>query len=150
MVANFKCTQNRQIIDEKSGDAAVVDPVAPETVAEAVKGAGVRLTTVLTTHHHWDHSGGNNKLVELMTSSSSDKLSVYGGDDRIDALTHKVGHGFKLKVGSLNVECLFTPCHTTGHICYYVTQPPDDVTTDSGAATPAVFTGKVLKHRDVS
>ena len=42
-----------QIIDEKSGEAAVVDPVTPATVLEAVKDAKVNLTTILTTHHHW-------------------------------------------------------------------------------------------------
>jgi hydroxyacylglutathione hydrolase len=57
---------------------------------------------------------------------------VCGGDDRIGALTRKVGHGDELKIGHLNVQCLFTPCHTSGHICYFVESPGDD---------PAVFTG---------
>ena len=42
-----------QIIDESTREAAIVDPVSPETVAEAIKGENVNLTTVLTTHHHW-------------------------------------------------------------------------------------------------
>ena len=36
-------------------------------------------------------------------------------------------------MGSLTVTCLETPCHTTGHICYYVTS-------DDGA-NKVVFTG---------
>jgi hydroxyacylglutathione hydrolase len=32
---------------------------------------------------------------------------------------------------------LFTPCHTTGHICYYVTSNNENV-------TPCVFTGDTL------
>lgn len=40
-------------MDEATKEAAVVDPVAPDTVVDAVKKHGVRLTTVLTTHHHW-------------------------------------------------------------------------------------------------
>ncbi|CAG5125523.1 unnamed protein product, partial [Candidula unifasciata] len=39
-------------------------------------------------------------------------------------------------IGSLNVKCLFTPCHTSGHICYYVTGP--------SGQDPAVFTGDTL------
>lgn len=62
---------------------------------------------------------------------------MYGGDDRIGALTRKVGHGDELKIGQLNVRCLFTPCHTSGHICYLVESPGHD---------PAVFTGK-LSHQ---
>jgi hypothetical protein len=37
-----------------------------------------------------DHSGGNKKLVELVAAQGNAKLEVYGGDDRIEALTKKV------------------------------------------------------------
>ena len=63
-------------------------------------------------------------------------LSVYGGDDRIEALTDKVGHGDQFKVGALSVKCLFTPCHTRGHICYLVEGESDPAA--------AVFTGDTL------
>ncbi|CAL8305766.1 unnamed protein product [Merluccius merluccius] len=120
------------LIDVESKEAAVVDPVEPVKVIEAVRKHGVRLTTVLTTHHHWDHAGGNEKMVRLMP-----RLKVYGGDDRVDALTKKVTHSNTFKVGSLTVKCLFTPCHTTGHICYYVTK-------ENSTEPPAVFTGDTL------
>lgn len=115
---------------------------------EVAEKENVKLTTVLTTHHHWygfslkllyhtfhtllfqrDHAGGNEELVKKMPG-----LTVYGGDDRIGALTNKVSHGDKLKVGNLQIECLFTPCHTSGHICYYL--PTSNVNEQ-----PAVFTG---------
>jgi hydroxyacylglutathione hydrolase len=35
------------------------------------------------------------------------------------------------------VSCLYTPCHTTGHICYYVTSSDEEI-------PPAVFTGDTL------
>ncbi|GJQ71928.1 hypothetical protein Trydic_g3037 [Trypoxylus dichotomus] len=119
------------IVDENTKQAAIVDPVEPDTVLEAVKEEGVNLTKVLTTHHHWDHAGGNEGLVK----KSKNALQVFGGDDRIDALTNKVKHGDKFTIGDINVECLLTPCHTTGHICYYVT---------AEGQTPAVFTGDTL------
>ncbi|XP_008854438.1 hydroxyacylglutathione hydrolase, mitochondrial isoform X2 [Nannospalax galili] len=120
------------VIDEDTREAAIVDPVQPQKVIETVKKQGVKLTTVLTTHHHWDHAGGNEKLVKLEPG-----LKVYGGDDRIGALTHKVTHLSMLQVGSLTVKCLSTPCHTSGHICYFVSKP--------GSSEPsAVFTGDTL------
>ncbi|KAF2979090.1 hypothetical protein EK904_011742 [Melospiza melodia maxima] len=64
-------------------------------------------------------------------------LYVYGGDSRVGALTHRVSHLTSLKVGSLSVKCLSTPCHTSGHICYYVTKP-------NSSEPPAVFTGDTL------
>ena len=39
------------------------------------------------------------------------------------------------QVGSLSVKCLSTPCHTSGHICYFVTKP-------NSPEPPAVFTGQ--------
>ncbi|XP_019397434.1 PREDICTED: hydroxyacylglutathione hydrolase, mitochondrial isoform X1 [Crocodylus porosus] len=120
------------LIDEETKEAAIVDPVQPQKVLEAVQKHGVKLTTVLTTHHHWDHAGGNEKLVKMQAG-----LKVYGGDGRIGALTQKVSHLTSFKVGSLHVKCLSTPCHTSGHICYYVTKP-------SSSEPPAVFTGDTL------
>ncbi|XP_066246724.1 hydroxyacylglutathione hydrolase, mitochondrial [Euwallacea similis] len=119
------------ISDEITKEAAIVDPVAPDTVLETVKNEGVNLTKVLTTHHHWDHAGGNEELVK----KSPSKLTVYGGDKRIGALTNHVKDGDKFKIGDISVECLFTPCHTTGHICYYLTDQKGQ---------SAVFTGDTL------
>ncbi|XP_053413839.1 hydroxyacylglutathione hydrolase, mitochondrial isoform X3 [Nycticebus coucang] len=75
------------IIDEDTKEAAIVDPVQPQKVVDTVKKHGVKLTTVLTTHHHWDHAGGNEKLIKLVPG-----LKVYGGDERVGALTHRVTH----------------------------------------------------------
>lgn len=44
-----------------------------------------------------DHAGGNEKFVELAKKSGTN-VTVYGGDDRIGALTKKVSHGDKFKV----------------------------------------------------
>ena len=118
------------IIDEASQEAAIVDPVDPEAVAAAVQQNNVNLTKVLTTHHHWDHAGGNGKLCKKFNN-----LQVYGGDDRIEALTNKVKHDDSFNIGGLKVCCLATPCHTTGHICYYIAGDQDP---------PAVFTGDTL------
>lgn len=74
-----------------------------------------------------DHAGGNEALVKKVSG-----LTVYGGDDRIGALTDKVSHGDTFNIGDINVKCLYTPCHTTGHICYYLTREGQQ---------PVVFTG---------
>ncbi|XP_068631911.1 hydroxyacylglutathione hydrolase, mitochondrial [Battus philenor] len=120
------------IVDKATKEAAIVDPVEPNTVLQAVQDHGVKLTTVLTTHHHWDHAGGNENLVKKHPG-----LEVYGGDDRIGALTKKVQHNTTFNIGHLNVQCLFTPCHTSGHICYFVTAPEE-------GQGGAVFTGDTL------
>lgn len=78
-----------------------------------------------------DHAGGNEELVKKFPTA----LQVFGGDRRIGALTDEVKHGDKFTIGDINVECIYTPCHTSGHICYYLTVP---------GQVPAVFTGKLF------
>ena len=69
------------LVDNNTNQAAIVDPVEPDTVLAAVEEEGVELTTVLTTHHHWDHAGGNKEIIKRMPD-----LKVVGGDDRIDGV----------------------------------------------------------------
>ncbi|KAF4519219.1 hypothetical protein B566_EDAN015325 [Ephemera danica] len=121
------------LVDEATQEAAIVDPVAPSTVLSAVKDEGVKLTTVLTTHHHWDHAGGNEELVKTAGTA----LNVLGGDERVGAMNRQVSHGDTLQLGSLNIKCLATPCHTSGHICYFVEHA-------QSGDPPAVFTGDTL------
>lgn len=103
-------------------------------VLEAAKANGVKITHVLTTHHHWDHADGNQGMVDAIPG-----LVVVGGDDRIQAITKKMSSEEELHVGTLTIKILFTPCHTSGHVLYYVvdsSQPKD---------SPAVlFTGDTL------
>lgn len=119
------------LVDESSKEAAVVDPVEPQKVADAVQELGLNLSTILTTHHHWDHAGGNSKMSELFQG-----LKILGGDDRIPALNQMVSHGDEVRIGDITVKCLSTPCHTGGHICYFATSPSKE--------GPAVFTGDTL------
>jgi len=118
------------VIDEKSKKAAAVDPVEPEKIKQEADKFGVQISAALTTHHHWDHAGGNGKFVAMYPDAT-----VYGGDERVEAVTKTVSDGDKLKIGELNVQCLSTPCHTSGHICYLVQD-------DKGEK--AVFTGDTM------
>lgn len=120
------------LIDEETKEAAVVDPVDPETVIRETEYENVSLTTVLTTHHHWDHAGGNTELVDKIKSN----LLVIGGDSRVAKVSKIVKDGEEFKVGTLTVRCLHTPCHTSSHMCYYVTSPIGEY--------PVVFTGDTL------
>ncbi|XWS08401.1 hypothetical protein CRYUN_Cryun41cG0076700 [Craigia yunnanensis] len=121
------------IIDESTKEAAVVDPVEAEKVVEAANQQGAILKLVLTTHHHWDHAGGNDKIKQLLPG-----IKIYGGSlDNVRGCTHQLQNGDTLSVGShLNILALHTPCHTKGHISYYVTGKDGE--------DPAVFTGDTL------
>ncbi|KAK0396345.1 hypothetical protein QR680_001680 [Steinernema hermaphroditum] len=119
------------VTDKLTGKAAVVDPVDVDKVMEVVKSEGVELVAALITHHHWDHAGGTKKLAEVM----GNQFPIYGfGDGRIEQLNKVSTDQMVFKIGGLTVTCLHTPCHTTGHICYYVCDENEKV----------VFTGDTL------
>uniref|UniRef100_A0A0E0GLX9 hydroxyacylglutathione hydrolase n=1 Tax=Oryza nivara TaxID=4536 RepID=A0A0E0GLX9_ORYNI len=121
------------IVDESTKSAAAVDPVEPEKVLAAAAEVGVRIDCVLTTHHHWDHAGGNEKMAQSVPG-----IKVYGGSlDNVKGCTDQVENGTKLSLGKdIEILCLHTPCHTKGHISYYVTSKEEE--------DPAVFTGDTL------
>ncbi|KAI9227780.1 MAG: beta-lactamase-like protein [Piptocephalis tieghemiana] len=121
------------LLDEKTNEAAVVDPVNPDHVMEVVTKMGCRLTSILTTHHHMDHSGGNAEMVKKRSG-----LLVHGADARIPEINYVVKDEEEFKVGSLTVRALHTPCHTKGSVCYYAYDSAE--TTMPGA----LFTGDTL------
>lgn len=95
---------------------------------------GEKLIVGLVTHHHWDHSAGTEELSKEFKPLG---LKIYGGDAaRIKALDHELKHQEKFEIGSLKVQAIHTPCHTSTHVCYYVE--------DEEKNERAVFTGDTL------
>jgi len=119
------------VIDDNGDRSAfVVDPAEPDKVIAAAAKENAKVSAVLTTHHHSDHAGGNNDIVKELKG-----LEVYGGDDRIPALSKKVTGDDTFSIGNLKVKVFFTPCHTAGHVLYLV---------DDGKSPQALFTGDTL------
>eukprot|EP00796_Vickermania_ingenoplastis_P012118 gene12118-8341_t len=102
------------------------------------------MTAILTTHKHHDHSGGNTGLASAVGSvwrphPVYGTLRVIGGaNDGIPGVTHPVKGGDTVSVGALEVRVLDVPCHTKGHVAYYVSHPQHKA---DGAA---LFTGDTL------
>ena len=119
------------LIDKASNVAAVIDPAEPQKVLDAAQAAGApKLTHVLCTHNHWDHAGGNAQMRELIPS-----IEVIGGlGDNAAAVTREVTEGDSIQVGHISVSVLSTPCHTAGHVCFFVEHE----------GRRAVFTGDTL------
>ncbi|TNV76328.1 hypothetical protein FGO68_gene9037 [Halteria grandinella] len=97
-----------------------VDVSEPEKLTAFT--TALQITTVshiLTTHKHGDHSGGNQSLATQIGST----LKIVGGaNDNIPACNHPVNDGDKLDdiLPGVEITCLHTPCHTRGHILYYL------------------------------
>ena len=103
------------IVDESSGEGAVVDAPEVEPVVKRVDALGVRVTKVLSTHHHPDHSAANPELAKRWDAP------VYGhasDADRIPGFTNGLEEGDEIHVGREAARILFIPAHTRGHIAY--------------------------------
>jgi hydroxyacylglutathione hydrolase len=97
--------------------AAFIDPGEPGPVIQANKDLGTKADLVLITHKHNDHQGGN----EAVMQAFPDIKIVGTGYEEIRYATQAVKEGDAIILGSLKIEVIHTPCHTKGHVAYFVT-----------------------------
>ena len=115
-----------------SGEVAVIDPGPAdaahiEAVLKAVEGETI--THILVTHTHMDHSPGCRLLQEHCNAKTyaygphgAGKLEqgvpVEEGGDMEFQPDELVRHGDVLQIGDWSVECVYTPGHTSNHMCF--------------------------------
>eukprot|EP00041_Stephanoeca_diplocostata_P017058 m.339282 g.339282 ORF g.339282 m.339282 type:complete len:181 (-) comp20581_c0_seq1:1276-1818(-) len=103
------------IMDTDSKQAACIDPVEPHKAIAVAKTQESQIVMSLTTHSHWDHAGGNEKLKKILP-----EIDIIGGaHDNCPACTREVAHGDVLFLGNIKITVIGTPCHTSGHVCFY-------------------------------
>ena len=140
------------LIDEASGEAAIVDPAdEAERLQHAVEDAGVTLRYILLTHGHRDHTLAAPRLHELFPDAevyihAADKGSVgmysHPMDELIGDALKFYGEGDTLPLGGLTLEVLHTPGHTGGSVCLKCVQGDSRAPLTSGSR--ALFTGDTL------
>mmetsp|Transcript_294 Transcript_294/g.484 ORF Transcript_294/g.484 Transcript_294/m.484 type:complete len:326 (-) Transcript_294:119-1096(-) len=132
------------IIDRSTSECAVVDPAVCEPpIIKRYKELkqqypNLKLTSVLTTHKHYDHSAGNGEMRQKFKD-----IKVYGGKaDNIKAylnanqFTDEVVEGDIIQLGATKITIYDVPCHTKGHVLYYLT--------DAKLKFPGLVTGDTL------
>ncbi|CAM9946265.1 unnamed protein product [Ectocarpus sp. 12 AP-2014] len=133
------------LIDPVTKKTACVDPAEPEKVIAAAQARGVEISTLLCTHKHWDHSGGNEAMKKMIPDLEV-VSSAY--EDGVPAMTLALKDREEYALGSLTVRALHTPCHTRGHVLFFVTSPAGAGAGagegGDGAAAPLVFSGDTL------
>ncbi len=108
--------------DQSSGEAALIDPsVETDTIENTATKAGLKITKILLTHGHYDHVGG------LHYFSDQQQLPVYLSKDEFGPYTpnyptlQKLADNDILSIGKFRITCIHTPGHSTGCMCFYVT-----------------------------
>jgi hydroxyacylglutathione hydrolase len=130
-----------------AAQAIVIDPGdEPAVLIEAIDELAVEVAGILLTHTHFDHVGAVAPLAratgaevwcpELEVPVLADIMRFvpwpgFGPYESYDA-DHTVQGGETLQLAGLDIEVLFTPGHSPGHVTYRV------------ADEQAVFSGDVL------
>jgi glyoxylase-like metal-dependent hydrolase (beta-lactamase superfamily II) len=128
-------------------EALVIDPGdEPERIIELIDELGVSVEAILITHTHFDHVGAVAPLArhtgapvwcpQLETQVLADIMSYvpwpgFGPFESYDA-DHTVSGGETLELAGFEIDVIFTPGHSPGHVSYSI------------AGAKALFSGDVL------
>ena len=140
--------ENTFIVRRDGADRAlIVDPGdEPETLLNAIDALEVSLDGILLTHTHFDHvgavapvaraTGAEVWVPELEKMVLADIMSYvpwpgFGPFESYDA-EHTLSGGERLELAGFEIDVLFTPGHSPGHVSFHI---PDEA---------AVFSGDVL------
>lgn len=118
--------------DAETRECLVVDPAWDiDGIVEAAGSEGFAITGALVTHHHPDHVGGPlfghdiDGLPKLLArvdvpvhvhKVEAPWVQAVTGIEPGDMVLHD--HGDVVTVGAVEVECLHTPGHTPGSLCF--------------------------------
>jgi hydroxyacylglutathione hydrolase len=137
--------------------AVIVDPGdEPQRLLDAIDALGVRLDAILITHCHFDHIGAVAPLAkatgapvycpEIERPVLADVMSWvppgFGPFDSYEA-EHTVTGGDRLSLAGLDIDVLFTPGHSPGHVTYAIARAGDGERAPAGAER-ALLSGDVL------
>ena len=119
------------------GDEAVIDP-GPEIAShiEAIVEAAPALRTILVTHRHLDHA----PAAISVKRRTGGQIWAPAGVLPEHEIDHFLSDGEIIRVGSLTLEVIATPGHTSEHVCF-LTAERDLFSGDTilGSGTTTVF-----------
>src|SRR5918912_3125723 len=133
-----------------SDRALIVDPgEEPDKLLQAIDALGVTLDGILLTHTHFDHvgavapvakaTGAEVWVPKLEKPVLADIMSFvpwpgFGPYESWDA-EHTVEGGERLELAGFDIDVIFTPGHSPGHVTYSIAPADGD---------PVLFSGDVL------
>ena len=156
LVPMFSDNYGLLLVDENENcgghkrSATCIDPGDGAAILRAVDELNLDLKYVLCTHKHNDHVGGNTMIRQHCPS-----VQIIGtAYEEIPEVNIKVSDGDVFSLGELQVQTIYTPCHTKGHVLYFVhrkgvaTKADDSggssIPPEEDTNTPILFTGDTL------
>jgi hydroxyacylglutathione hydrolase len=154
--------------DAASERALLVDPGdEPQRLLDAVAALGVKIEAILITHCHFDHIGAVAPLARatgapvycpqieapLLRDIMMWTPPGFGPFENWEP-EHTLAGGERLELAGLDIEVLFTPGHSPGHLTYAIgpaahaharaAGPANEVATSTPDLPPALLSGDVL------
>ena len=105
------------IADQQLGDAILVDPVLEQVDRDlqSLEELGLKLRYCLETHLHADHITGAGKLRQQTGCQV-----IVPKNPAVTKADRSLVGGEIIEVGSVTIEAIFTPGHSSSHIAYLV------------------------------
>ncbi len=145
--------ENCYIVRRDGSDRAlIIDPGdEPEKLLGAIDAIGVTLDAILLTHTHFDHvgavapvaraTGAEVWVPEIESFVLADIMSFvpwpgFGPYESYDA-EHTLSGGERLELAGFEIDVLFTPGHSPGHVTFSI------------ADEQAIFSGDVLFQQSI-
>ena len=139
---------------EGSDRALIVDPgeEAPKLLG-AIEQLGVKLEAILLTHTHFDHVGAVAPVAEATGAEVwvpeiekpvlADIMSFvpwpgFGPYESYDA-EHTLSGGERLELAGFEIDVLFTPGHSPGHVSFAIPNNPSRAPESSGSTSNVPF-----------
>ena len=117
------------LIDEESGQSAVVDPSEAAPIINRCQELNVKPDYIFNTHHHYDHTDANLELKQLYSAKIVGGAADY---KRIPGLDIALEDGDIFNLGESQAQIIRVDGHTIGHILWYFPE------------AKALFTGDTL------
>jgi glyoxylase-like metal-dependent hydrolase (beta-lactamase superfamily II) len=141
--------------------ALMVDPgEEPQRLLDAAASLGVRVEAILITHCHFDHVGAVTPVaratgapvycpqIELGVLADIMKWTMPGfGPFESYSADYAVSGGERLRLADLDVEVIFTPGHSPGHVTYAIAAAAQAEPQGDGSPVreaPVLLSGDVL------
>lgn len=153
--------------DPGAGRGLMIDPgEEPQRLLDAAQTLGVEIEAILITHCHFDHVGAVAPVakatgapvycpeLEVGVLADITKWTMPGfGPFESWQAEHTVKGGERLRLAGMDIEVMFTPGHSPGHVTYAVsaaTEPNNLASADTSmtgektASAPVLLSGDVL------
>jgi len=107
------------LADNRTGEACLIDPVLEKTdqYLELIDQLGLNLTLAIDTHVHADHITGLGKLRE-----QTGCCTMFGKEGGVSCASEVFEDETTLSLGSITINCWYTPGHTGDSYCFLVEQ----------------------------